>query len=325
MRYLTLLFLVLSIASAQAQNLVPNGSFEEYTECPDNQAQVERAVGWTRNTASPDYFNRCATSVFAGVPFNLGGYQEAYEGDAYMGCATYVEGAPTYRECIQHALSTPLIPGVPVYITMMVATGGFGNDPAQNSFIYASNGIGIKFSTQQQLNYLYWPGNVALYRLEVLSDTSAWFELSGVYIPDSAYSYISIGCFLPYDEIQLQVIETNAVTHAAYAFVDNVCVSTNASDCRVLIGIEELHAPVRNIGSNPFGTYLSFQLDGEQTQGSSLVLMDELGRECRKVRLPNGISTYTWSLPDLASGSYFVQFQNTLGHFRPIHIIHINP
>lgn len=325
MRFLILSSMVCSSASVQAQNFVPNGSFEEYTECPDYQAQVERAVGWTRNSASPDYFNRCDISGYVGVPLNLAGYQEAYDGDGYMGCITYLDGAPTYRECIQHALSSPLMPGIPVFISMMVSPGGFGNDPIQNSLKYASNGIGVKFSMGPHPNYLYWPGNVALYMTDILSDTTTWVQLSGVYMPDSAYAYLSIGCFLPYDDIQTQVIDPSAVTLAAYSFIDNVCVSTNAKDCPLTIGIDEVRAPIRNLGSNPFGRELYIRLDGELTRISYLVLMDEVGRTCQQVQLADGTTDFTWFLPALPSGSYFLQLRNFLGRYRPIHIVHINP
>lgn len=325
MRYLILSSVVFSFASVQAQNLVPNGSFEEYTTCPTNQGQVERCVGWTSNSASPDYFNRCDTNGFVDVPFNLIGYQNAFDGDAYMGGATYLEGAPTYRECIQHALSSALVPGIPVYISMMIATGGFGNDPGQNSLRYASNGIGMKFSVEQQIDYSYWPGNVALYRTEILCDTAVWVELSGMYIPDSAYAFVYIGSFLPYDEIQVQVIDANAVSSAAYAFFDRVCVSTNAADCAVTLMVDDIRPPIRIQGSNPFANDLFLSVDNELTENSTLVLIDELGRIGQQVQLPQGTKEFVWPLPVIPAGSYFLQLRNSLGRSRPIHLVHINP
>lgn len=46
-RLSVLLSLVLGSA-AQAQNLVPNGSFEQYTYCPDDISQFyDNIVGWS--------------------------------------------------------------------------------------------------------------------------------------------------------------------------------------------------------------------------------------------------------------------------------------
>ena len=50
-------FFILS-GSLDAQNLVPNPSFEDYTSCPTSVAQITLATPWvTPTTGSPDYFN----------------------------------------------------------------------------------------------------------------------------------------------------------------------------------------------------------------------------------------------------------------------------
>lgn len=104
------------LGHVSGQNLVPNGSFEQYTLCPSNSGQVLLADGWSIISQSPDYFNRCNSNDSVDVPHNIAGYQEPFHGDAYMGVATYHQGIPTYRECIQRPLAAPLTPGVPVYI-----------------------------------------------------------------------------------------------------------------------------------------------------------------------------------------------------------------
>lgn len=46
--------------SVGAQNLVPNGDFEDYTQCPDYVSQIDRAVGWFRPTeGTSDYLHAC--------------------------------------------------------------------------------------------------------------------------------------------------------------------------------------------------------------------------------------------------------------------------
>lgn len=325
MRYPIFFISLLNIFFAQAQNLVPNGSFEEYTTCPTNQGQVERCVGWTSNSASPDYFNRCNMNDSAGVPSNFGGYQDAFDGDGYMGCVTYLQGTPTYRECIQHVLASPLIPGVPVYLSMMVSPGGFGNEPNNDAVRYASSGVGMKFSVGPRASYLLWQGNVALQLSSILSDTSAWIQVSGVYVPDSAYAYVTLGCFATDADIDTQLINSNAAGTAAYAFIDNVCISAFASDCPLSIGIQELTSPIWNMGANPVQDELRIGVDASLIRGASLVIMDDAGRVCLRKRIADGATKIDWSLHGLASGSYFVQLQNPLGRYAPIHIVHTKP
>jgi hypothetical protein len=323
--YTISIFLLLASHVAQGQNLVENGGFEEYTECPTSISQVDRAVGWSMVSGSPDYFNRCNENDSMGVPMNLLGYQEAYEGDAYMGCGVY-SGGSGYRECFQHALAQPLMPGIPVYLSMRVSPGGFGNDPdGNNSARYASNGIGMKFSMQAHTTNSLWPGNVALQMTSILNDTASWTEVSGIYVPDSAYTFIAIGCFLPDSALAVQVIDPTGDLEAAYAFIDAVCVSPNSVDCPLSIGIREIPQPLWNIGPNPVGSELHLRMDGSLVREASLVLLDEAGRLVQRKFVANGTADIIWPLDGLANGSYYVQLQTSSGQYRPVHIVYLKP
>ena len=77
-----------SVLLSAGQNLVPNGSFEEYTSCPELISSVF-LTGWTNlHTTSADYFNACNLNGVADVPLNQFGYQYASDGQAYVGLAT---------------------------------------------------------------------------------------------------------------------------------------------------------------------------------------------------------------------------------------------
>lgn len=322
MRILLLALLLINIVTAQAQNLVPNGSFEQYTTCPTNVSQVERAVGWSTISLSPDYFNRCSATDTVSVPSNFAGFQDAFDGDAYMGMLTYLEGSGIYRECIQHQLASPLIPGQPVYLSMMASPGGSGS-VANSSMRFASSGIGMKFSMQPHAADGLWTGNVALHLANVLNDTAYWVQVSGVYIPDSAYTYVAVGCFLPDSEITVQLLDPLGQSFGAYAFVDQICVSQNPLDyCQSNIGIPEMHRSLTLIGPNPVGQYLHLRVNDPYSQGSLIQLFDISGRLCSDMYIPAGTADITWPLDELPSGSYVVHFQNSLGPVRPIHIVH---
>ena len=86
----TLLFFL--VQDSFAQNLVPNPSFEDTVSCPDNLAQIDKAVGWSSYRITPDYFNSCSSaSAFpsVSVPSNQWGTQSAKTGNAYAGLITY--------------------------------------------------------------------------------------------------------------------------------------------------------------------------------------------------------------------------------------------
>ena len=123
MRALTLLIAASCILRMQAQELVPNGDFEQYTTCPDSSGQIDHAVGWSRPTAgTSDYFNACQQGVppgfnafDPGVPDNFFGHQPAYIGigEAFGvgGDSVITVPNPDYREYVSHALAAPLTPG----------------------------------------------------------------------------------------------------------------------------------------------------------------------------------------------------------------------
>lgn len=184
--------------SGTAQNLVPNGSFEDFYNCPVGFAQVYQVQRWISPfNQSADYLHACNGLTTNGVPYSFFGYQMAADGDGYMGMCTYRSLNPVYREFIQTELDTPLVVGVPVCLSFKMAVGGFGSFGG-SSPIYTCAGMGMKFFIQTPVdweNYLY-PNTAALYMDYTPADTSQWYLVNGVYIPDSAYTHLVIGNFL---------------------------------------------------------------------------------------------------------------------------------
>ena len=108
----------LSSLFAGGQNLVPNGSFEQFSTCPIGLAKINYALNWYNpaigvnvggNGGTPDYFNQCATPSQAGIPNNAFGYQQAYSGNAYGGLALFYFGVPDFREYIESDIVMPLL------------------------------------------------------------------------------------------------------------------------------------------------------------------------------------------------------------------------
>ena len=94
-----------------AQNLVPNGSFEEYVVCPGGYSQNPsefRVNSWRSLTfGSPDYFNSCSEGE-AAVPYNWAGVADAFDGLGYVGIYTWMD-IKDYREYLHCKLLEPLI------------------------------------------------------------------------------------------------------------------------------------------------------------------------------------------------------------------------
>ena len=104
--------------SAQAQNLVPNPSFEEFVSCPGSLSHKPAEFNipnWKGiGLATPDYFNACGTGE-ADVPYNWAGVSDAFDGKGFVGVFTYMNTVDSiryfnnYREYVQTTLLHPLI------------------------------------------------------------------------------------------------------------------------------------------------------------------------------------------------------------------------
>jgi len=85
------------------QNLIKNGSFEEFYRCPDNYIvdyQVNFLPGWFMPTkGTPDYFNKCSKSM-VGIPQNFMGSIFPAHGDAFIGLV--ILDSPNLTETINY-------------------------------------------------------------------------------------------------------------------------------------------------------------------------------------------------------------------------------
>ena len=106
--YTTLLCTVLAISAHGQQNVVPNCSFEQRTQCPTNISNLtaDCASWYAFTNGTSDYFNTCHVGILAGVPLNFLGYQLAAHGLAYAGIINY-NGSIVYIEYLATTI-TPL-------------------------------------------------------------------------------------------------------------------------------------------------------------------------------------------------------------------------
>lgn len=308
----TVAFMKFSFAQT---NLISNYSFEEYSQCPEEENDVPYAIGWENWLATPDYFNACSTDGFATVPYSLGnGIQYARTGNAYTGLFTYWphfywNPYPWEHEFIGAHLQQPLQVGETYYFEMYVSLGSWIYSPC------SSNHIGVKFTTQTFSSY----GNTFvgsplmnnsahIYVDSMITDTANWVKVSGNVIADSAYQYLVIGNFFDDDHTDTSIIGAAPFCYSYY-FVDDVCLSTDSSGCLVT-DVQELNAEGElSISPNPFGEQCSIKIVGWNSNDIRLKLTDEFGR-LREVNynsyLQSKRTTLTIYKGNLEKGMYFL-------------------
>ncbi|MCC6576722.1 MAG: hypothetical protein IT228_05210 [Flavobacteriales bacterium] len=314
-------------STAQAQNLVPNGSFEEYLTCPEFFGQWALVEGWTSPyTLSSDYFNACSAGVISGVPLNQFGYQLPFDGDGYMGLATYAQGDPDYREIIATELLQPLQVGVPVCVSMKVACGGFVAASA-NSAAWKARGPGLRFFVNLPTDWgaLLYPNDAAIHMDTVLADTANWVDVSGTFVPDSAYRFLAITNFFADSLSWPEVQDIDGGFPLAYAFVDDVRVSEDLAYCGSNVGVVEHGVMGAQVTWDVFGSVVTIRSDEPVLPSARIDLRNGQGQLVRQVQWPRGASQVVLSTGDLAAGFYVLTYGGSRGAARSIRLVHSTP
>jgi hypothetical protein len=303
-----------------AQNLVPNGSFEEYTECPTNFAQFDRAIGWSRLSGSPDLLNACDDTDTTGVPSNNIGYQFAANGQGYAGLVTYFPGFPEYREAIIAQLNQPMVVGANYDLSLKVSPGGFSYS-VENTIRLASRGIGLRLSTNPVPLNGYALNGAVLFMDNVLQDTLAWTTLSRELIADSAYQFVLIGNFFEDSLSEPTVLDPNGQVDASYAFVDEICISNQDGICATPESISMITPMPFTVLNNPSEGDFRILFEGSRDSPAVATLYDPVGKLCMGARAVG--EELVLNTAALAAGQYILRVQKASGSWvvRLIHLI----
>lgn len=208
---------------------MPNGSFEEYWECPTNgtlpgDPQFEKCKYWFIPTeGTPDYFNSCAGQMSSvDVPNNIFGYQMPLDGQAYSGFnllyVDFYNVRPEYREYIQAKLNYPLQNGQEYYLEFFV----------NKSDIYglAIDRIGAYFSsypiTKNDAGVLSINPQVSNPRHRIITDTMNWTKISGTFLAMGGEHYITIGNFYTLEETDTLIFNPDWPDDYAHYYIDGI-------------------------------------------------------------------------------------------------------
>jgi len=282
-------FLCLAVfGMVKGQNLVPNPSFEQIDSCPNNFSAIGSAPPWRTFRGSADLFNVCDTVGYVDVPLNGFGFQYPFEGNGYAGLISFLPGDSASREFMGADLLSALTPGVPVYISFRLAVGGWGLFAPQPD--QSCSGVGVFFST---VPFLHINGIDPLPLWAVLSiesaptDTVDWILVSGMFIPDSAYTQIVIGNPLSQSQLDIVLLDSSSVGNAGgYVFIDAVCVSEVPGVCPLATEIDrDDENPELVIAPNPCTEEVLISTKGIAPRPTSYMLYDGRGTVVEKGEL----------------------------------------
>jgi len=193
---------------------------------------IYRATGWNSWNSSPDLANICCN-----VPDGLGcGYQYPATGGSYailnLGPLLLNGG-----EAIGIELSQPLIIGQKYYVNFKA---NLCNNPSCNCGL---DKLGALFTTYSRaidssviistcpfspFDSMFVKNFAHVYSNQIIIDTLNWTTISGSFIADSTYQYVTIGLFFDNSHITLQKVDPGNPNCGAVYTIDDVYVGVDS-------------------------------------------------------------------------------------------------
>lgn len=227
--YYILFFFLISFQVFGQQNLILNGDFEEYWQCPDDATQIERCKYVYNPCASApstsDYFNACyvpgSGGSPVGVPNTSGGYQNSRSGNGMAGYVCADGPNFQYREYIQLSLSEPMECGKKYLVE------GYFN--LSDLYRYTIMNTGFLFSEERiNSNDFLYNSYTPQYMdsLTLINDTVNWIKLSFEYTADGPHQFLTVGNFLKDSTESYIEVNPNAIAqmYSSYLFLDDFSV-----------------------------------------------------------------------------------------------------
>ena len=216
----------------KAQNLVPNPSFEFYTQCPWTMGQLNLAFPWQNpNNRTPDFFNTCcSTSAGSSIPNNAWGSENAHTGIGYSGgCSFYKTGLG--REYIQVQLNDSLQKNTTYCVEFYVSLAEVSD--------YAVNNLGAFLSSypiSSSTDLILCTPQIVNSSANPLINKNSWTKISGSFITSGGEQYITIGNFN--DDSASDTVRVDSSGYSGgmtYYYIDDISVY----DCSAPVYVAE--------------------------------------------------------------------------------------
>ena len=290
-----------------SQNLIQNGSFENYTniDCtyggldngnPPYNHVLDNWYGYS----SPDYFNTiCSSAGWYNVPNNIFGTSYAKANNSYIGILTYTRGSDIKEYIYQH-LTQPLQTGE-IYCLSFFASKA-------DRISYSIKNIGAFFSNSLPPvvnNYQINATPQVFHTGAFISDTTQWIQIQGCFTANGGEQYITIGNF-----------SSNSITDTlnsgtlnpipfepdeAYYYIDDITLIEQTT-----VGLNELSVSNHfSVFPNPNNGAMQMDYDLGTDNNAVMNLFDVTGKLIRVYTLENSKGTMLMNEQSLHNGIYF--------------------
>jgi outer membrane protein OmpA-like peptidoglycan-associated protein len=224
-RLLPIIGLTFGVIAQDAENLVPNGSFEQISGKLRRLGGIEAAEGWVSPTGvSADLYSESSKTPDIQVPQNFYGKEDAVDGSNYAGIVVYSYGDKMPRSYITTKLSSPLKKGMRYRVTFRASLAELSK--------YSSNKLAAHiskkpFETKEKVPALIDESHIMHPQEMIFNAMYGWEMVCGEYIAEGGERYITIGNFTPNDQVKDEKnkkpreVKGNQVI-AGYYYIDDI-------------------------------------------------------------------------------------------------------
>ncbi len=207
------------------QNLVPNHSFEQFTNCPNSISMFDLASPWfTPTDGTTDLYSPCAGPSSYVYPTN----PVAYAGQCYAGAAIWsVYGLNpsnsyrNYREYLEVPLLTPLTGGQKYQVSFRVCRSGKYHPAIAEIGAALTFGPLIGFGTSTNFNVVPQVENPST---NLIVSSNTWTLIQGTFTAVGGEGYLTLGNFRTDANTTYSNLPTGQLTDYAYYYFDDVSV-----------------------------------------------------------------------------------------------------
>lgn len=232
---------VLFTYKSTAQNLVPNGSFEEYNDSCTNTIDpgyFENVKAWlpkrylqgyfnaAYSFGIPGYYSSCVPFLYSYPPLIASnGFQYPNWGNSFTGIGLDLSFGTLDRTSIRVQLKQPLQSGVCYHAEMYCNK--------HNNAGWVHNKLGMVFTTDSfAMSYdgsLPYP-TPQVYTNDFIYDTLNWVKIEGNFIANGGEEWLTIGWMFDSTEIAFDSVPGGSGLQYSYYYIDAVKVNPCTDD-----------------------------------------------------------------------------------------------
>ena len=233
LRYICLIILFLPLAGNSQHilsgNLVPNPGFEDYTTCPDDISQINRAIPWdpargNNDNGSTDYINTCTSnSILQQILF----INQPNNGNGYAGICLYgnhiIGLFNNYREYAEVKLKNKMLNNKNYCCKFNTILSTFGGIATKNIGMLITKEYVSSYNPLAHGEMLIDSIPQIFNKNGILTDSINWTEIEGLYKANGNEEYITIGNFNN-DNNTIWIPIHIGADDASYYLIDDVSV-----------------------------------------------------------------------------------------------------